>query len=537
VDDLGASLVYGLPPDEDAVSADEAPRETKGGRVDEDHLFGRLLASKWWRLNNLYWIKTKKGRRIKFRPNRHQMRLWYNLHRRNVLLKCRQLGMTTFVQISMLDDCLFIPDTNAGTIAHKEDAAKAIFEEKVKFAYDNLPPFVKEMMPATNDTASSLRFPNGSALMVGTSLRSGTYQLMHLSEYGRLCQFAPERAEEVKTGAIPTVPDNGCLIVESTAAGRTGHFFEICKRAANHQGPLTPKHFRMHFYPWWEESEYRIPGGEWYGGSLDEYFERLAAADIHLTPEQKLWYAVELETYQDRMRSEYPSYWQEAFEASIEGAYFNRAMAQARATGRICRVPIDPMIPIETFWDLGRDTTAIWFYQRVGLDYRFVDYFQASGEGIEYYVHMLKNKRDGLRPLNYGTAFLPHDGDRKSLASSQSVAEVLYDNGFEVHIVRRTPSKQQSIERARRLIPQCFFDEERCREGTDCLDEYRKEWDARRGDWQPNPVHHAASHGADAFMVFADSLGIDIDAPAEEREMIRASATAGASGRNPRTGY
>jgi hypothetical protein len=72
-----------------------------------------------WRLNNLYHIIDKDGRRIPFRLNWAQEALLDGLHHQNVILKARQLGFTTFIQLFMLDACLFNSNIRAGTIAHK----------------------------------------------------------------------------------------------------------------------------------------------------------------------------------------------------------------------------------------------------------------------------------------------------------------------------------------------------------------------------------------------------------------------------------
>jgi hypothetical protein len=122
----------------------------------------------------------------------------------------------------MLDDCLFTSNMSAGVIAHNLKDAKAFFGDKIKFAYDNLPEPFRKVRAAEQDSAESLRFNNGSSIRVGTSLRSGTLQRLHVSEYGKLCAKFPDRAEEVKTGAFNTVHLGQTITVESTAEGRAG---------------------------------------------------------------------------------------------------------------------------------------------------------------------------------------------------------------------------------------------------------------------------------------------------------------------------
>lgn len=503
----------------------------------------KCLADRAWRLNNLYFIKDKRGEKIRFRLNRHQRRLLETKHFRNIILKARQLGFTTFIQIFMLDACIFEANTNAGVIAHNRDDAQAFFKDKIKFAWDNIDPWIMELFQKKNFTvdassASELRFSNGSVIRVGTSLRSFTCQILHISEYGKLCAKFPDRAEEVRSGTLPTVPNDGIIFIESTAEGRSGDFFDKCETSRKHVGDLTELDFKFHFIAWHEDPEYSIDAAPLLTNHYNEYFSRLEKRGVSLADGQKAWYIKMDAALGDKMKREYPSYPEEAFEAAIEGAYFAAQMAQIRAKGQICNVPIEPGIPIHTFWDLGKDTTAIWFFQKVNFDYRFVDYFQDSDEFMDYYIHVLQSKEDGGKPYLYGDMYLPHDGDRTSLASDASPARILYQNGYRVRIVNRTLRKIDSIARARRILPMCWFShkcDERIEQkkgnpvsGIMCLDAYRKDWDDKLGVWKKEPRHDDASHGADAFMTFADGFF--------HEEEVREQPPL-AVGRNPSTGY
>ncbi len=64
------------------------------------------------------------------------------------------------------------------------------------------------------------------------------------------------------------------------------------------------------------------------------------------------------------MGQEFPSTSEEAFEATVLGAYYAEQFRQIRANGQITRVPYDPNLPVVTAWDIGvRDYTSIWFAQ------------------------------------------------------------------------------------------------------------------------------------------------------------------------------
>ena len=111
-----------------------------------------------------------------FKPNRAQRRFIKRLWHRNLILKARQLGFTTLIAILWLDHALFNADQRCGIIAQDRDAAKVIFRDKVKFAYNNLPEQLRERFPLAADNADELLFAhNNSSVRVATSMRSGTF--------------------------------------------------------------------------------------------------------------------------------------------------------------------------------------------------------------------------------------------------------------------------------------------------------------------------------------------------------------------------
>ena len=91
-----------------------------------------------------------------FLPNKAQQRLIKRLWHRNLILKARQLGFTTLVSIIWLDTALFVANMRCGIVAQDEQAAKVIFRDKVKFAYENLPPELRDAMPLKKDAADEL---------------------------------------------------------------------------------------------------------------------------------------------------------------------------------------------------------------------------------------------------------------------------------------------------------------------------------------------------------------------------------------------
>ena len=360
------------------------------------------LGDVFWRLNNLYSIVDKDGRKVPFRLSPAQDHLCRHMHFLNVVLKARQLGFSTFIDIFMLDACLFNPNVQAGVIAHTKDDAQEIFRTKIKFPYDNLPEGLKREIPIVRDNATALELRNGSSIRVGTSLRSGTLQYLHVSEYGKLCARFPEKAREVRTGALNTVQAGQIAFIESTAEGQEGHFFELCQKAqenARRKIKLGKLDWRFHFYPWWLQDEYRLdPADVEISDEYRRYFDKLEAelakdeADVWLRPlkvmrpvkitaDQRAWYVKKAFTQLDDMKREYPSTPQEAFEAVLEGAYYATQLAAAEMEGRIGRYRAIDGVAVHTAWDIGRkDYTSIWFFQTLPGRIRVVGFYRASAD-------------------------------------------------------------------------------------------------------------------------------------------------------------
>jgi len=484
----------------------------------------KCLADPMWRVCSgyLYKIMVKSddgdGSVVPFKPNRSQRRFIGSLWYRNIILKARQLGFTTLVAIRWLDHALFNPDQRCGIIAQDREAAEVIFRDKVKLAYERLPDALKEAMPLARDSASELLFAhNNSSIRVATSMRSGTIHRLHVSEYGKICAKFKDKAKEIMTGSLPAVPLDGITIIESTAEGQEGDFFDKTQKsmAKHEQGSdLNARDFRFHFYPWWQESAYRMPTASVIITDKDkEYFAEIEGLmKCTLDAAQRNWYVATREADfsgdPEKMWQEYPSTPQEAFKVSTEGTYYAVQLAAARKSGRIGHVPFVEGVPVNTFWDIGNtDGTAIWLHQKVGLQHRFIGFIEGWGEGYSYYIKQLQE-------LGYvwGTHFLPHDADHKRQQGEtvEAPIDVLEKSpiGGKWEIVPRVSDIQHGINVTRAAFSQCWFDETACKEGIEHLAGYRKTWNTRQGRWNAIPEHNIHSEGADSYRQFAQAFGI-----------------------------
>lgn len=285
------------------------------------------LSDPIWRIfsGELYKIVIKdekdpdaEGLVLPFKPNRAQRRFlkrWWN---RNIILKARQLGFTTLICILWLDFALFNANVKCGIIAQDDTAAKNIFHDKIEFAYDNLPDGIKARFPTSARNAHELEFAhNGSSIRVATSMRSGTYHRLHVSEFGKICAKYPAKAKEVTAGSIPTVPASGILVIESTAEGRDGAFYRMTQAAikvADANKKLTVKNYRFHFFAWFEEPDYRLPANSVIiTADKHDYFDSIESRmKVKIDNEQRAWYVATEQEFIDAgadeaMLQEYPS--------------------------------------------------------------------------------------------------------------------------------------------------------------------------------------------------------------------------------------
>jgi hypothetical protein len=467
----------------------------------------RQLDDQGWRLNNLYTITTKEGKKVPFRMNWAQQELWESLSLNNLVLKVRQLGISTFIQLLQLDTCLFNANTSCGVIAHDRESAEDLFHRNIKSPYEDLPESIRDAVTATSDTARQLRFSNGSVIRVGTSMRSGTYQILHVSEFGKICARWPDKAREIVTGSFETVPvGHGLKFVESTAEGREGYFYDYCQEARALQDAgkeLGDQDWRFFFFPWWKHPEYRSRDlSTIITAERTAYFDELEKVIGEPIPlARRLWYVGKAKTLGEDMLREYPSTPDEAFAVTIQGAYYGNEMREARKAGRITKVPYQTGALVHTWWDLGMDDmTAIWFVQRIGRELHVIDYYEANSEGLAHYAKVLQD-----RGYLYGAHVGPHDLEVRELGGGEGEGITRKETArrlginFTVAPGPGSVSQADGIQAVRNLLSIAWFDEEKCDKGIKCLEAYQREWNESLGTYRNTPLHNWASHACDAF--------------------------------------
>ena len=163
-----------------------------------------------------------------------------------------------------------------------------------------------------------------------------------------------------------------------------------------------------------------------------------------------------------------------------------------------------------TFWDLGAtknpkggDSTAIWWFQVLaGHEIRFVHYYEYHAAGLEFYVRYLETVRARLG-LHYGQHFWPADGNKKILATGTELWKTAREMGLDVTVMPGEKSVTDGIERVRKMLPYCYFDEGECGRGIEALEHYQRKRNQSLSTEEKTvfldvPLHDWSSDGADS---------------------------------------
>lgn len=475
------------------------------------------IESQFWRLNNLYSVVDENQKMNTFRLRPVQADFLKSLWWRNTVLKSRQHGFSTVIDVWGGDTAMFTPNINFGIIADTLENAKELFRTKIITPYESMPEVLRATIPVKSKTMTSIEFGNGSKITVGTRFRSGTLGILHVSEFGRIAAERPEIAKEIISGSLEAVHQRGYAIFESTAKGRQGKFYEMVQ-TAQHQAllgqDLSPLDFQLLFYAWYDKPDNRLDFDEPIPPKLVKYFEEELQGKhgIKLDKQQKAYYASKWKTLGEEMWQEHPSIPEECFKVSIEGAYLKNELRVAREEGRIGEFPFDPGYQVITSWDLGmRDSMAIWFIQRVGMYWHLIDYYENSDIGFDHYVKILDEKAKDLG-YRYAVDLIPHDGEVRGLMTGKKRIDVMRSKGMNPVKVPRPAKKLQSIARMRDLFPMLRFNEATCDKGIIHLENYRKKWNKLLAVWENEPLHDVHSNGADSLQTLAGGMDMARDA-------------------------
>jgi len=203
----------------------------------------------------LLWVRDRRGKQVKLKPNRAQLEYERNRGQWNIVLKARQMGISTWVAGRFFLKTITQPGTLTVQVAHTQAAAEGIFGCVHRFLRRLPVAWRTGTLRTGRASARQIVFPAlDSEYRVETAGdpnagRGATIQNLHCSEVSRW----PGDARETLAGLRAALPSTGELVLESTPNGADGCFFEEWQRSAS---VACGESLVGHFFPWWWEPEY-----------------------------------------------------------------------------------------------------------------------------------------------------------------------------------------------------------------------------------------------------------------------------------------
>ncbi len=225
-------------------------------------------------------IRTKTENRAFFRLNPAQKEYSYRCSKQNVVLKARQVGITTYIAARFFVQTVTQPGTLSMQVTQDRESAEHIFRIVRRF-WENLPDYLRKGHLRTSyRNTGQMVFPRLDseyclASAAENAGRGRTIQNLHCSEVSRWGREGDEALASLRAAVVP----GGDIVLESTPNGAGGLFYEEWQRAED-------TGYTQHFFPWWFEAAYALePGANFL---LTE--EEKELADLHgLKPGQIAW--------------------------------------------------------------------------------------------------------------------------------------------------------------------------------------------------------------------------------------------------------
>jgi hypothetical protein len=269
----------------------------------------RLITDSTYFIEQMLWIVDKERKKVPFKLNYLQQTYEANKTLNDLILKPRKEGFSSYIEADFLHDCIFVPNTNAITMAHTWDDT-VVHMDRVKYFLEHMGPAegVKFKVEIDKENQRELYFPKtNSRYWIGTAGsrafgRGRDVTRLHLSE----AAFYP--SEDVIEGVLQACVDSARKAIETTANGIGGLFHRIWTEASapGYMGP-----WKCHFYAWWENP--KNVADKPIAPILQEHKDIQRA--YSLTDKQIYWYVNKEAGMLDKslMPQEYPSSAREAF--------------------------------------------------------------------------------------------------------------------------------------------------------------------------------------------------------------------------------
>jgi hypothetical protein len=203
-------------------------------------------------IRKLLKIRTKKGHVRYLKLNRAQKEYSAKCTKRNIVLKARQVGVTTYVAARFFVQTITRPGTLTVQVAHSDESAEAIFKMVHRF-WENLPNerVHRGALIKSRSNVRQIVFPKlDSEYRVETAGdnagRGLTIHNLHCSEVSRWDRDAGDTLASLRAAVVP----DGEIVLESTPNGAAGTFYEEWEKA-------DETGYTRHFFPWWFEDTYK----------------------------------------------------------------------------------------------------------------------------------------------------------------------------------------------------------------------------------------------------------------------------------------
>jgi len=384
-------------------------------------------------------------------------------HRFNVLVLHRRAGKTVMMINHILRSALTNPLPNS-----RYAFLSPTFKQGKSTAWDYIKQFAGKI-PGTKFNESELRcdLPNGSRITILGAENDQALRGIFLDG----CVF--DETQSIKPTIFPE-------IIRPALADRKGWCVFIG----------TPKG-RNYFYELHQQAK---ENKEWY-------------TCVFKASETKILDNDELNAAKAVMSSDlYDQEFECSFQAAITGSYFGSIIENLEKQSRICDVPYDDNLDVETWWDLGlNDSTSIWFAQRYKGEIRLIDYYENSGYGLDHYSDIIDH-----RGYDYSKHIAPHDIKVRELGNmGKSRLESALELGISFEVAPKL-SIEDGIEAVRKALPNCWFDKNKCKDAIEYLKAYQKRWDDKNQCFKNKPLHNYASHCADSFRTGIIGYGAEI---------------------------
>ncbi len=393
---------------------------------------------------------------IPYKPRPLQRQLHNQMRRFNVINCHRRFGKTTFALMHAIRDC----------VQNKKQRPRYAFvspllKQSKTVCWDMLQDFTRGI-PGVKFNQQELRVDfahnQGRIALAGgdmpDSMRGQRFDGVICDEYSQIPGTL--WTQVLRPALTDRAPDSWAIFI-GTPSGMDNNFAEIYRHAETAGDN-------------WFAVTYRADQT----GIIDE--DELADAKATMSSEE--------------YRQEFLCDWS----ANTKGSIFGADLQEAETDGRICSVPWDRAAEVHIGVDLGiSDTFTIWWFQEVGREIHFIDYYENTGQALDHYVKIIKDK-----PYTYGRYLFPHDVEARELGTGVSRSDTLRNLGIPVTVMPRT-SMEDRISACRMAFQRLYFDQKKCAEGLRALRAWKYDYNEKMRVLKPKPQHSWASHAADSF--------------------------------------